>query len=76
MGGLKERENGWAMLGVSKNRLRVIFSRSEGEGWWRRVIRWADRNCMWNQKGIWRGRNEIRHLKQEVCVHVASCHPR
>lgn len=51
MGGLKERENGWAMLGVSKNRLRVIFSRSEGEGWWRRVIRWADRKLHVEPKG-------------------------
>lgn len=51
MGGLKERENGWAMLGVSKNRLRVIFSRSEGEGWWRRVIRWVDRNQHVEPKG-------------------------
>lgn len=51
MGGLKERENGWAMLGVSKNRLRVIFSRSEGEGWWRRVIRWVDRKQHVEPKG-------------------------
>lgn len=51
MGGLKERENGWAMLGVSKNRLRVIFSRSEGEGCWRRVIRWVDRKQHVEPKG-------------------------
>lgn len=30
---------------------RVIFRRSEGEGWWRRVIRWVERKQHVKPKG-------------------------
>lgn len=30
---------------------RVIFSKSEGEGWWRRVIRWVERKPRVKPKG-------------------------
>lgn len=42
--GWSEREGKWVghvRSGVKIDR--VIFRRSEGEGWWRRVIRWVER---------------------------------